>query len=192
MSTSSTGPALAEHFITITQDEHKYTTGLQYVNLGYIPAGASGLLSFAKVPQRVTPLSFDGMEAWATNPLEQVTTLSDFELVLVITDNPDTVRTWIEQIQPQLEDTPFVAVVSAQAEPILHPYSRGEDAQLSGLVSGITGGAAYEQVSEKEHLARTYWDALNYSLIVAIAIILIGSIVSALSTLSGNKNRGSR
>ncbi len=174
VSTSPTGPALAEHFITFVQKEHQYTSGSQYANLGFIPGGASGLLGFVQMPQRITPLTFDGMAAWKTRPLQGVFSLADFNMVIVITDNPDTARSWIEQVEPRLQGTPLIAVVSAQAEPILRPYVGGEDAQVRGMVGGVIGGAAYEQVTGKPNLARTYWDALNYGLMTAIAAILIG------------------
>ncbi|MBL7164169.1 MAG: hypothetical protein ISS57_16365 [Anaerolineales bacterium] len=189
VSTAPTGPALAEHFIATVQAEHNYISGNQYINLGYVPGGASGLLGFVQMPQRITPLSFDGMDAWTTQPLNGIYSLADFKLVLVITDNPDTARTWIEQVQPKLQDTPLITVVSAQAEPILHPYVGGENAQVRGMVGGIIGGAAYEQVTGKPNLARIYWDALNFGLMTAIAAILIGGIVNAFSILFRSKDR---
>ncbi len=190
VSTSPTGPALAEHFITTVQEEHHYVSGNQFVNLGYIPGGASGLLGFVQMPQRIRPLSFDGMNAWTTQPLRGVYALSDFKLVVVITDNPDTARTWIEQVQPKIEETPLVTVVSAQAEPIIHPYVGGENAQVRGMVGGVIGGASYEQVTGKPNLAQVYWDALNFGLLTAIAVILIGGVANVFLNLFRNKPQG--
>jgi len=190
ISTSPTGPALAEHFIATVQEKHNYSSGNQYINLGYVPGGASGLRGFVQMPQRIKPLSFDGFDPWGTNPLAGIYSLSDFKMVIVITDDPDIARSWIEQVQPKLRDTPLVAVVSAQAEPILHPYVGGENAQVRGMVGGIIGGAAYEQVIGMPNLARIYWDALNFSLLAAIAIILIGGTFNVFSVLVRNKERG--
>lgn len=183
VSTSPTGPALAERFFSNVQKEHNYVSGVQYINLGYIPGGAAGLLGFVQMPQRITPLSFDGMDAWATTPLNGIYTLSDFKLVLIITDNPDSARTWVEQVQPRLLDTPLIAVASAQAEPILKPYASGENAQIQGIVGGIIDGAAYEQITGKPKLAGEYWDALNYALITAIGAMLFGGIANMISIL---------
>lgn len=190
VSTSPTGPALAERFITSVQKDHNYISGNQYINLGYIPGGSAGLLGFVQMPQRITPLSFDGMDAWSTTPLNGIYTLSDFKLVLIITDNPESARMWIEQIQPRLLDTPVIAVASAQAEPILKPYASGENAQVQGMIGGIIDGAAYEQITGKPKLAREYWDALNYALISAIGAIFFGGIANALAFLFKKSAQG--
>jgi hypothetical protein len=190
ISTSPTGPALAERFIRTIQKEHNYTSGIQYINLGFIPGGAAGLLGFAQMPQRISPLSFDGMDAWSTAPLNGIYTLADFKLVVLISDNPDSARTWIEQVQPKLQDTPLIAVVSAQAEPLIKPYSGGTNAQIQGVVAGIIDGAAYEQITGKPKLAHEYWDALNYALITAISIILLGGIANGAAVLIKKKKPG--
>ena len=99
-------------------------------------------------------------------------------MVLLITDNPNTTRAWVEQVNPYLEPVPLVAVVSAQVEPVARTYL----GQIDGLVSGLTGGAAYEVMSGS-NLAREQWDAFNIILIVAVSAILIGSIISIGSTV---------
>jgi hypothetical protein len=190
VSTSPTGPALAEHFIHTVVSQHGYTSGNQYTNLGYIPGGAAGLLGFVQMTQHVTPLTFDGLDAWHTPALSQIQTLANYKLVVVISDDPDIARSWIEQVQPTLENTPMIAIVSAQAEPILHPYASGENAQLKGLISGISGGAAYEQVIGKPNLARTYWDTLNYALMAAVVVLLIGSGVNLMTFFVKKKPTG--
>jgi hypothetical protein len=183
VSTSSTGPALAEHFLATAQAEHAYVSGEHYINLGYVPGGASGLLGFSERPARVTPLSFDGLDAWATKPLQGVGSLADFGLVLIVTDNPDIARTWIEQVQPKLADTPLVIVTSAQADPLVRPYYEESPARVHGLVSGIAGGAAYEQITGQANLVRSYWDAFSVGLILSVAAILIGGAANIASSL---------
>jgi hypothetical protein len=178
VSTSPTGPALASHLVDRFKETYGYTSGNQFINLGYVPGGASGLLGFAKIPQRVTPLSYDGMNAWATTPLANVNTLADFNLVIVITDTPNTARAWIEQVQPRIEGVPFILVTSAQAEPILRPYYGGGDAQVQGLVSGIPGGSAYAQALNKPSLASSYRNTLGFGLMTAILAIALGGAVN--------------
>jgi len=196
VSTLPAGPAMAEYFIQTIQKQHDYTSGMQYINLGYLPGGATGLLSFAQTPEWVFPLSYNGVPPWETAPLQDVEKLSDFALVVVITENPEDARAWIEQVQPRLEDTPLLTVLSAQAEPMVRPYFSSEpNAQVNGIVSGLFGGAAYEVAVGRTNLGRTYWDAFSVGLIIALGAILIGGIVSGIQMLlprDKNNSRGER
>jgi len=176
-------------FIGGVEGEHCYTRGVQYVDLGYIPGGVPGLAAFARTPQWVTPNTLDGVPAWGTGPLQNVSRLSDFALVVLISDSPNTVQAWVEQVQPQLGETPMVAVVSAQAGPMVRPYYAQQSGQLSGLVSGLPGAASYE-VASRPNLARDYWDAFNIVLIVAVSAILIGTLVITGSDLLARRKEG--
>jgi hypothetical protein len=182
ISTSPTGPALAERFVTEVQREHHYVSGSQYVNLGYVPGGVTGLRAFARSPRWVFPGTLGGEPAWETEPLRNVKQVSDSALVVLITDNPNTARAWVEQVNPELGHVPLVALVSAQAAPMIRPYFDTQQAQIDGLVSGIAGGAAYE-VMTRSNIARNYWDAFNILLIVAVSAILIGGAITVGSTL---------
>ena len=81
-----------------------------------------------------------------------------------------------------MNGNPMIAVVSAQVEPMIRPYYDSQQAQLGGLISGLSGGASYEVLS-RQNLARTYWDAFNIVLIVAVSTIFIGSAITIISDL---------
>lgn len=188
VSTSPTGPIVAERFLAVTQSDHNYASDEQYVNLGYIPGGAAGLLSFAESPQRILPYSLDGMAAWegqdrpALPPLQGIQRLSDFSLVMVITANPTIARTWVEQVQPFLDGeaspTPLVMVLSAQAGPLVQPYYQANPRQIQGLVTGLRDGAAYANLTGRSGLPRKYWDAFSVGLLVAGVLITIGGMAN--------------
>jgi len=188
VSTSPLGPIVAERFLSTTQAEHGYASDSQYVNLGFIPGGPAGLLAFAESPGRVLPYTLEGNPAWgrggqpALPPLQGVTHLSDFDLVMVITDSPEAARTWVEQAQPFLEDesaqTPLVMVTSAQAEPLVRPYYQPTSGQVQGLLSGLRDGGAYGRLTGSEGLTRKYWDAFGLGLWVAAAVITVGGLVN--------------
>jgi hypothetical protein len=116
-------------------------------------------------------------------------------MVVVITEDPDDARAWIEQVQPRISNTPLLTVVSAQAEPLIRPYySSGQNAQVSGIVSGLMGGAAYELTVGRTNLGRTYWDAFSVGLIIALGAVLVGGMVNIvqflLQRVKENANRG--
>jgi hypothetical protein len=188
VSTSPIGPVVAERFLAQTQASHGYTSGNQYVNLGFIPGGASGLISFAESPQRTLPFTLDGFLAWgsagqpALPPLQGISRLSDFSMVMVIVDNSDIARNWIEQVQPYLvrgeDQVPLVMLTSAQAEPMVRPYYEVNPRQVQGLISGMRGGAAYALLIGRGELSRTYWPAFSLGLIVAALLIIVAGLVN--------------
>ena len=198
VSTSPTGPLVAERFLSLTQSSHNYTRGEQYINMGYIPGGAAGLLSLAVSPQRTVPYTTDGVEAWETSghlalpALQGVERLIDFSMILVIVDDPDVARSWVEQVQPYLtsEDggTPLVMVVSAQSEPLIRPYYEASPRQLQGFVAGMRGGAAYARLTGRIGLPSRYWDGFSTGLTVAALLIAIGGVVNVATVFISRRN----
>ncbi|MGE5222508.1 MAG: hypothetical protein ACM3PY_08730, partial [Omnitrophica WOR_2 bacterium] len=178
VSTTPTGPLLGERLVqNLNQSTGRPAAG--YANFGYIPGGASGLLAFAENPRLVLPYDLRSQYAWNSGPLLQVNHLSDFALVMVLTEKPETARNWIEQVQPflQAKKTPLLMVTSAQAEPMVRPYYESSPRQVNGLVSGLAGAAAYETLTGRPSTARTYWDSFGAGLLAAEILILIGGII---------------
>jgi hypothetical protein len=179
VSTIPTGPALAEWFMQSTQAVHGYQAGQQYINLGYISGGTAGVIGFIQNPVTATPVLFNQQSVWGLPPLEGVQSLGDFSMLIVLTDNADTGRVWVEQAAQYLETTPpMVMVVSAQAEPMIRPYF--DAGQIQGLVVGLAGGKSLEAIT-RPGLGQAYWDAFSYGLLVAEILILVGGIWSAIS-----------
>jgi hypothetical protein len=181
LSTTPTGPALAERFMHNTQGQHNYQPGQQYVNLGYLAGGPAGVLDFAAEPQVAAPFTVTGENAWALLPLQNVQRLSDFSLVLLLTDDADVGRVWIEQAGPELGATPMAMVISAQAEPMIRPYY--DSGQIKGLVTGLAGGYAYGDAGP----GRSYWNAFGVGILAAEIMILIGAVMSAVAALRSRR-----
>jgi hypothetical protein len=179
LSTSPTGSILAEHFLKISRDQTGYPTSQQVANLGYLAGGATGVLSFAGNPSGSMPYALDGSQPWQTPLLQDVQTLADFGAVIILTDNSDTARIWIEQAGTLLEQSPMLMAISAQIEPMIRPYF--ESQQVKGLVTGLAGGMAYEQALQRPGLGQLYWDSFGSGIFLANLIIIIGSIWSIIS-----------
>jgi hypothetical protein len=181
ISTSPTGPALAERFMQTTPlvSSHQYRRGEQYVNLGYLAGGPAGMLYFAGDPTNAMPTTVDGKPAWETGPLQGVQGLSHFAAFILLTDNADTGRNWIEQVGPRLGNTPMIMIISTQAEPLMRPYF--DSGQLKGLVSGLADAMIYEQSDNRPGLAHLYWSSFSVGTLVAALLIVIGAIWSAVT-----------
>ncbi len=181
LSTSPTGPALAEQFLQTAPlvNTHGYKSGTGYLNLGYLAGGPAGIAAFAAAPSSIMPYTTGGKAAWSEAPLQGVTRLSDFSAVFVLTDNADSGRDWVEQAGGALGSTPMVMVTSAQAEPMVRPYF--DSGQLKGLVAGLLDGKIYEQSFNRHGLAYHYWDSYSLGVLAAGILIIVGAAWSALS-----------
>jgi len=183
ISTSPTGPVLAERFLHDTDSSplvasHDYQAGQQYVDLGYLAGGPSGVQYFAISPSEAAPFTLDGQPAWQLPPLQGLQKLSDFDAIIVLTDNADSGRVWIEQTGSTIGNTPMLMVISAQAEPMILPYYNS--GQIKGLVTGLAGGEAYGQTfvspGAQTGLAQRYWNAFSTGTLVAEILIVVGAL----------------
>ena len=197
VSTTASGPIQAEHVLALANQQfgHSYLGGDEYTNLGYIPGGPTGLISFASNPRAMMAYALDdGRLAWESSPLQNVQDLSDFALVTVITENPETARAWIEQVQPVLGDTPLIMAISAQAEPMIRPYYEAFPKQVQGMVVGLVGSVTYESLMGHPGLAHDYWNAFDIGLLAAIVLIFVGGVINMLPIFfkGGRENSADR
>jgi hypothetical protein len=182
LSTSPAGATLAESLFSGALAGHNYQSGFQYVNLGYLPGGLSGVRAFAQNPSAVSPFAFNGAPAWGSAPLQGVNGFIDFAAIIVLTDTAETGKIWIEQAGPLRGAAPMVIAASAQTGPLLHPYF--QSGQINGLFTGLYDSAIIEQINAgRPGTARRYWDAYNLGLLLAVAVILGGSLFSLMMGL---------
>ncbi|HLA87597.1 MAG TPA: zinc ribbon domain-containing protein [Anaerolineales bacterium] len=175
ISTNETGAILVERFISGPLAVHNYQSGIQYLNLGYLPGGQMGIRAFAQNPVVTSPFDMSLSSAWDSIPLEGISSLSQFAALIVVTDDAEAARTWIEQTESARGAIPFVVISSAQAAPMIQPYY--ESQQISGLVSGLYGGALFEQYNAgRPGSARAYWDAYSLGMLLAMALVLVGGL----------------
>lgn len=176
LSTSPNGSALVERLMTNTKinvsapEGLGYRAGEGYFNLGYLPGGSAGVLTFVESPQTAIPSA-------------DVENFSQYAAVIVLTDHGESGRVWVEQLDarkqsdPALANQPLLIIASAQAGPLLQPYVSSR--QVAGMISGLPDAARYEFVNNvPPGIARTYWDAFGIGLLLAVILITFGSLWS--------------
>jgi hypothetical protein len=175
LSTSPTGSALAERFISTTLQERTYARDQHYVDLGYLAGGLSGVQYFAQDPVGALPLGAATDRAWDSGVLAGTRSLSDFSAIIVLTDSLESGGAWIEQTTGFRGVTPLLVVASAQAGPMLLPYF--DSGQVQGLVVGINGAVGTEiATGAGPGLVRRYWDAYNLGLYLAVLLLIAGAM----------------
>jgi len=186
ISTQPMGPALAEHFLHGPLAEHGYVEGQQYVNLGYLSGGMAALQHLALSPVDAAPWSINGYPAWEAAPLAGIRQMNDFDLV-VVSDDPDVARVWVEQVQPRLPTTPLILVISAQAEPLVRPYYESQPSQVQGLVTGLMGGLAYMRLTGRLGEGVQYWGGFTWGVWAAILLLFLGGVYNLILGLRARR-----
>jgi len=186
VSTSPNGVIQAERAIMKAKEESGiiYESPLNYINLGFIPGKASGLQNLAKNPRLTTPSGIEFNNIWQLPQLRNLNLISDFNLVIVISDSSNTVRDWIEQVRPNLLSTPLLMVVSALVEPMVIPYYEALPRQVDGILVGLAGSASYENFAGQISIANQIWPSFSMAVIVATLILILGGIISAIIAAS--------
>jgi hypothetical protein len=175
VSSTPTGPGLAERFMKLLQTDREYARNEKFINLGYLPGGATGVQAFALDPVTTKQLTTTGENAWSTPVLQGVSQLSTFAAIFLLTDDVETARIWIEQTEAVRGEAQFLVVSSAQSAPMILPYVRS--GQVDGIVIGLENSASIEQAnSGRPGMAHRYWDAYGFGLVTAALMIAAGSL----------------
>ena len=173
MSTMPGGVGSAERvYRALAGEMPNYQYGQQYAILGFLPGQQFGLrtlsggLGNAFKSDHVLrqPLG----ELAATQGL---TTVSDFDHVIVISESSESIRGWIEQVEGR-NSVALHGLVSSRIEPLLIPYK--QSGQLRNLVGAATGAAEYERYG------RVQSDALNAT--DAQAAFFLAVVLAAVAT----------
>ena len=180
-STIPAGPVLGELLL-------KEAGSTPVANLGYIPGGSNALkilgmratADLSAPLQKAAPYPYN--KDWSDPVLKTLRDVSSFQRIIVLTDSVESARAWIEQVQPSLgANTQLVMVSSAQAAPLVRAYL--ESGQILGLVSGLAGGAGYEQLTRQPGMGASSWTAYQLSLVAVIILIVVGGLIAGISAL---------
>lgn len=180
VSTVPTGGMQGEKLIQNLNQQfgYEYASGVSYANMGFIPGGSVGLQSFGDSPWQVLPLTLDGINISELPFMSNIHRISDFSMVIVATDKPETGKAWLEQVKPGIGNSPMVLLLSSQAAPLLQPYFGSGTSQVQGSIIGVAGGAEYENIYHRLNQANRYWSALNIGIFVAGLAIALGAVYS--------------
>lgn len=144
--------------------------------LGYLPGGQAGMQNLLRDFNASIPLSLNLTRTAGLDGLGENIRLNDFAGVMLLTDNPDSARHWVEQVQPSLDGPAIWMAVSSQAVVPLRPYLRS--GQVDGLNGGIYGSVSLDQVANTNGPATKLWNAYTAGLIVALLIMLAGGLMN--------------
>lgn len=174
VATSPNGSALAERLMT-----HTGVSVPSQSNLGYLAGSETGVLTFLQSPRVAMPDA-------------TINAFSEYSAVILLTDNAESARIWIEQLQnvkqrdSMLALQPLLVAASAQAGPLLQPYNSSR--QVTALITGLSDASRFEFMNNsRPGIARSYWDAFGVGLIMAVGLIVLGSLWSVFAGIRARR-----
>lgn len=185
ISTRPSGPPLAEGLLRRISADAPLINGAQYIHLGYLSGGPTAVQLFAISPREAIltgfklPEGLDRASVWQSPLVSGVQRLSDFGAVIVITAGTDTARNWAEQTHPWIGETPLFMVLSAGAEPLVRPYFEATDQRVQGILTGLPGALAYQQMNGQTLSVASRWNAFGTMMFAVEAILGVGAIYGA-------------
>jgi hypothetical protein len=181
LSTAPTSIFLADNLLKSVVQTHptaaeKYVTREKYQVLGYLPGGQSGMQNLLRDFKGSLPVGLNLEKTVEMPNLTGIKTLNDFEAIMILTDNPDTARIWVEQVGPTLTKPAIWMVVSSQVIALVRPYVRS--GQIDGLISGVYGAASFEQIIQQPGAAAQIWNGYYTALLLSMVMIITGGFVN--------------
>lgn len=172
LSTKPEGVGSAERiYAALASEAPAYRYGEQYAILGYLPGQEVGLRALNKSMETVFKVDHVQQRPLGEMAVTRgLSTLRDAPQIVILADDGQSVRRWIEQVGGR-GDVTLYALVTASVEPLLIPYQRS--AQLRSLVGGATGAAEYEAASgiRPDALRGVDGYALLFVLLVLVAVV---------------------
>lgn len=143
-----TGLATAQRLWSASADDLTIEEGIgvqngrtTFIEGAYLPGGATALALVASNATDALRGHTERATSWLTSTAQPAPAA-----VVVIATHAEDVQHWLELAQTE-NHLPVVAFTSAGADPILRPYLAS--GQLTGLVTGFDGAAAYQQLRDR-------------------------------------------
>ncbi len=153
-----------------------YIYGTDYIHLGYLPNQVAAVRYFLDAgPTGEGQSDYKSGQPVTQSPIAQgISDLSSVDLMIELTGNEGTLRTWVEQVAART-DLPLVAGVSAAIAPYAQPYL--DSGQLRALLVGLPGAAEYEAQSGRAGKAINSLGSQVAAQAVIVLLILLGNVI---------------
>jgi hypothetical protein len=156
--------------------------GRDYVLMGYQPGGEFALRRLVQQNFTQSFRTFSGADATRSWMVEQtqLETVADFDLILIMADQPQDVQGWIEQVHTSTPDVPMAFLLPFETAPVVQPYLRYPNVyQLVGRQGALNYAAA--SGGGVDDVAAIRASGLqHFAALVFVVLIIVGGIAGLL------------
>jgi hypothetical protein len=175
VSSTTEGPMFATQTLPVYEQQGK-KYGTDFVNLGFLAGGESGLSALCRDIGQVIKTDFAGASLGSLPVMSSIKTIKDFDLAISFNIGPvegATTAAWVRIVRTEYS-VPLILYVVTVMAPANMPYL--QSGQIDGLLSGLRSGAEYEKLVEKPGSALAGMDAQSISHVVIIGFIALGNL----------------
>ncbi len=163
----------------IAGDLPDYQYGTDYAMLGFLPGQEAGLRAVGESLSSAFPADYvQALPLTALAAMHGITTVRDVDRIIVISDDGQALRRWVEQVQSRT-GVRIDALVTAAVEPLLAPYR--QSGQLGHVLSGATGAVEYRRAVGIPADAQDYTDSYAALVVVLLGVALFTNAAEAVS-----------
>ena len=146
--------------------------GADYVDLGFIAGGATGMAAFARDPQKILGADARGTPIGNLALMTKIKSASDFNLLISFISIQ--MEDFIGQIQTPYKLPLIVGTDGVSFAGILPYLGSG---QIKGILNTTVGAAEYEKLLKIPGKATSYMDAQQMAHFLMIVSIILGNLV---------------
>jgi hypothetical protein len=168
------GPPMAERALKIVAEEYGKTYGVDYVNLGFKEGREATMVALGENIRNTFPTDYYRTPIDSISLLNDAENYGDFHLLISLTAGYPGGREYAKYVQPRF-DIQLICAVVATGVPFLMPYYQSQ--QISGLLTGIIGGAEYEELIGAPGWAKRTMDPLTIGHLMMVVFIVLGNVL---------------
>lgn len=157
--------------------------GVNYVNLGYQAGNEVAIQRMGSDITAVFPRDMHGEPVEKFPIMQGVHDFSSFAYVMNISSGYPGLVEWVQFAGDRFHATIGVGVTAVNA-PLAYPYF---PKQITGILGGMLGAAAYEQISGFAGKGQTYMLSQSAGHIVVILFIVVGNVAFFLARRRARK-----
>lgn len=183
ISSSPNGALLASNLIQNAASQMSvYDLTTKVTNLGYLAGGSTGIQNFLSDPRWTMPSGIGNSSVWDSDGLSNITNVSQFNAIFMITDDNENSKYWLEQLQVFSPESIVLVAATTQSIPMLNPYV--ESSQIDGMIGGLYGGASYAELNQSDNAdIWKFWEIQKFVIYLFILIIIAGGLLFLVQVL---------
>jgi len=181
------GPIQVDIKLFKSLDLRGKTYGVDYVNLGYLAGGPTGMAAFASDITKIYNTDYYGTPLSAIPLMKSIKTINDFQLAVVCTSGVPSTVDYLDQYNLKY-GTPIVSGTLGSAPELVPYFNSG---QLKGYTPDIRGAAEYEILSGHPGYAVASLDASSSYAVVILTLVILGNIAMLVGRMGKTKVEGS-